>query len=98
MAALKKQDLRRTFSGKCKAEEDTKGDHVWYVFRVGDAVYAKTKVSHGRGDLGRPIAARIARQVGLTQDELRELVSCNYTSANFHANLAASGPFTGTSL
>ena len=94
MPALKKQDLRRTFRGKCAADEVHK-DHIWYVFRVGGEVFARTKVSHGPGDVGKSIAGRIAHQIGLTQAQLHDLVACSYTSANFHANLAANGPFIG---
>ena len=46
MASLSKQGLRRTFSGKCDAAENVRGDHVWYHFSVGDTIYARTKVSH----------------------------------------------------
>lgn len=93
-----KQELRSTFRGKCGAEEDSSRDHVWYVFRVGHEAYATTKVSHGRGDISNRVAGRIARQIGLTQRELGDLVACRLSAANFHASLVANGPFTGQFL
>ena len=94
MPALRKQDLRATFRNKCRAEE-THRDHVWFHFLVGDTVYAQTKVSHGRGDVDVRIVGRIARQVGLSQRELADLVSCTLSADSFYGNLADKGPLTG---
>lgn len=95
MASLSKQGLRRTFSGKCDAAENVRGDHVWYHFSVGDTIYARTKVSHGQGDVPTSVAGRISRQVGLTQQQLADLVRCRLTADLFYDNLADVGPLTG---
>ena len=94
MPTFRKQDLRRTFRAKCQAEETVR-DHVWFHFRVSDTVFAQTKVSHGRGSVDVRIAGRIARQVGLNQRQLAELVSCQLDADAFYANLAEVGPLTG---
>lgn len=70
-------------------------DHVWFHFRIGDTIYAQTKVSHGRGDIDSRIAGRIARQIGLSQRALVDLVSCRMDAEAFYANLAEKGPLTG---
>ena len=91
-ATLKKQDLRRTFNTKCLGQERTDRDHVRYVFRIGGTVYARTKVSHGRGDVRRDIASKIARQVGLSRVELDNLVDCTFDRENFFDRLREVGP------
>ena len=70
-------------------------DHVWFHFRVGDTLYAQTKVSHGRGPVDVRIAGRIARQIGLSQRQLSDLVSCRMSGEAFYVNLAEKGPLTG---
>ncbi len=94
MPTFRKQDLRTTFARKCRGEETVR-DHVWFHFRIGDTVYAQTKVSHGRGTVDARIAGRIARQIGLSQRQLSELVSCQMDADTFYANLEARGPLTG---
>jgi hypothetical protein len=94
VATLRKQELRSTFGRKCRAEETVR-DHVWFHFRIGNTIYAQTKVSHGRGDVDVRIAGRIARQIGLSQRELGELVSCTLSAEAFYSNLAEKGPLTG---
>lgn len=94
MPTLTKQELRSTFGRKCGAEEVVR-DHVWFFFRVGDTVFARTKVSHGRGDVDVRIVGRIARQIGLSRGQLVDLVSCRMTAEAFYANLEDTGPLTG---
>ena len=97
MPVLKKRRLQSALVGKCGADEDRGRDHAWYTFHVEDGVYATTKISHGGGgnDIDRGGVARIARQRGLTQNELGDLVSCRMTAAAFHLHLVTNGPFTG---
>ncbi len=94
MPAFRKQDLRATFAGKCRAEETVR-DHVWFHFRIGDTVFAQTKVSHGRGTVDVRIAGRIARQIGLSQRQLSDLVDCRMSAQAFYEHLADNGPLTG---
>ncbi|MXY88215.1 MAG: hypothetical protein F4Y92_05110 [Dehalococcoidia bacterium] len=94
MPSFKKQNLRSTFGRKCRAEETTR-DHVWFHFRIGDTIYAQTKVSHGRGDVDVRMAGRIARQVGLNPRQLSELVNCTMSAEAFYSNLEENGPLTG---
>lgn len=89
---LKKQELAATFRGKCEGDEIAKGDHLRFVFRAGGETYAKTKVSHGRGDVSVRIASRIAKQVGLDRKQLTELVDCTIDTKAFYENLVAKGP------
>lgn len=94
MPPFRKQDLRSTFGRKCRAEETTR-DHIWFHFRIGNTIYAQTKVSHGRGDVDVRVAGRIARQIGLSQRQLSDLVSCQMDADTFYANLEDMGPLTG---
>ena len=95
MSTFKKKKLRDTLGGKCKGEEEADRDHGWYRFRIGGTVYARTKVSHGRGDVDGYIAGRIARQVGLSKKELSSLVECTMDAEVFYARLEAQGILTG---
>ena len=89
---LTKQELAATFRGKCEGVEIPKRDHLRFVFRVDGKAYAKTKVSHGRGDVKPGLASTIARQVGLNRQQLVKLVDCHIGTAAFYDNLTAKGP------
>ena len=91
MATLKKRRLRRTFTGKCGADEDPSGDHLWFYFLDADgAVLAHTKLSHGAdNDIGEPLLSKIAQDVNLNSRGLVDLVNCTMDAGTFYANLVA---------
>jgi hypothetical protein len=54
-----------------------RGPHDKYRLYVDGQWVAQTQVPRGSSPIGDPLARRIAKQVGLTLDELRSMVSCD---------------------
>lgn len=95
MPTLDSAETHRAFTGKLGAEEDpSRGDHRFYVFRVGTTVVATTKISRGsRHTISDDLVARMARQLGVTSNALSQAVSCSLGKTAFHRLLAAGVPF-----
>ena len=88
---MRTPELRRIFLNKCRAEQSQK-DHNRYIFRVRGRIYARTMVSHGQHEIGKALVGTIARQIGLSSRELRELVACTFSEDDLYARLEEAGP------
>ena len=61
--------------------------HRVYLLRVGGVTVAQTLMSHGSRELDRNLVGRMARQLGLTSRQFRDLVNCPMTRQEFFALL-----------
>jgi hypothetical protein len=92
MASIDAGDLRRTLQRKVGATEDTQRRHIFYKIRVGGVLVRTTMLSHGAaGQIGQPLLGQIARQLGISSQELVELVSCTMTSDRYFEIIEAAG-------
>lgn len=85
MSSIKAKDIRRNLSKK-GFEEDDKKDHIWlnYISPDGKKTTIRTKLSHGKSDIGDPLIAKMAKQVHLSKSDFLELVSCTLSGENYY--------------
>jgi DNA-binding IclR family transcriptional regulator len=55
----------------------SQGRHEKYRLTVEGTYVAHTQVSHGWGEISNTMLAKIARQLGVTSQELRLMVDCS---------------------
>ena len=71
-------ELRHALISKGEAEEDDTGDHTFFFVEIDGHIVRATKLSHGvRGQIDPSLLSLISRQMGLTNRQLREFVSCS---------------------
>lgn len=91
MAAVQRSELVGCLTTKIHAEQDDSRRHIWFTVRIGGVVHATTMVSHGsERQIGQPLLGRIARQLGITTNQLIDLVSCSLSEHAYYQLLAES--------
>ncbi len=71
---LKKREMRSVFS-KLKMRVE-KTHHKIAYFEYKGIEYLKSRISHGEGDIPKPVVERIRKQLYLNQSQFNELVKC----------------------
>ncbi len=71
---LKKREMRSVFS-KLKMRIAHTHHKIAY-FEYKGTEYLKTRVSHGQGDIPKPVIDRIRKQLFLNRSQFKDLVKC----------------------
>lgn len=86
---LKKREVRSAFSKLRMRIEHT--HHKIAYFEYNGIQYLKTRVSHGEGEIPKPVVERIRKQLFLNQLQFRDLVKCPLGYDEFVAVLKDKG-------
>ncbi len=71
------QELRSALLHKGQAQEDAGRDHSFFFIEVDGKLERATKMSHGaRGQINDELLSKMARQMRLSVNELRQFVQC----------------------
>jgi hypothetical protein len=90
---LKKREIRSVFSKLKMRIEPT--HHKIAYFEYEGIEYLKTRVSHGEGEIPKPVVERRPKQLFLNQHQFRELVKCPMGYDEFVAALQEKGIIQG---
>lgn len=85
-------DLKGVLTGKLGFEHvgSGRGPHDKYELRVDGIYVAHTQVPRGRRDLGDPLLAMIARQLGVTRRHVYGMVGCTMDQQSYLEHLGSS--------
>lgn len=86
---LKKREIRSVFS-KLKMRIEATHHKIAY-FEYQGVEYLKTRVSHGEGEIPKPVVERIRKQLFLNQTQFQDLVKCPMGYDEFVAALQEKG-------
>lgn len=86
---LKKRELRSAFSRLRMRIEAT--HHKIAYFEYEGIEYLKTIVSHGEGDIPKPVVERIRKQLFLNHAQFQDLIKCPMGYDEFVAALQQKG-------
>jgi len=71
---LKKREMRGVFSKLRMRIEETHHKNAYFDYE--GIEYLKTRVSHGEGEIPKPVVERIRKQLFLNPSQFRDLVKC----------------------
>lgn len=71
---LKKREIRSVFSKLRMRIESSHHKNAYFKYK--GIEYLKTRVSHGEGEIPKPVIERIRKQLFLNQSQFRDLVKC----------------------
>ena len=60
------------------------GRHQIYILRFGGKQVARTLISHGVREIGDDLMAVMARQMGITSPELKEIIAGKMARENYY--------------
>ena len=82
---LKYSELQRLLQAKFSfvVARSHSVDHHWYELKISDGPTIRTKVSHGKGELGKVLEGRIAKQMRVRTPFFREMMSCTKDSDQY---------------
>ncbi|MCL5884630.1 MAG: hypothetical protein M1377_04715 [Deltaproteobacteria bacterium] len=86
----KTRTIRSALLSKGFIADDTHHEMYWFVFD-GRKTSIRTRISHGVSEYGDNLLALIARQVGLSRQELYRLVDCPMDGEKLKRLLAERG-------
>jgi hypothetical protein len=86
---LKKREMRSVFSKLRMRIEPT--HHKIAYFEYEGIEYLKTRVSHGEGEIPKPVVERIRKQLFLNQAQFHDLIKCPMGYNEFVAALKDKG-------
>lgn len=68
--------------------EETQSHHAFFVRTFPNQVRIRTKVSHGRHEIGRALESKMARQLHVTTECFRGMFSCNVSCEEYERIVA----------
>ena len=84
MASLKTRDIRTALVNK-GFSEDRSGDHIWLNYTPdGKKTRIRTKISHGKDNIGDPLISAMSKQTKLGKNEFIELVTCSLSGKSYY--------------
>ena len=85
MSSIKTRDIRRNLTKKGFSENDKK-DHIWlnYIDPDGNKTTVRTKISHGKEDIGDPLISAMAKQAHISKRQFIELVTCTLSGEEYY--------------
>lgn len=88
MSALKVKDISKALTAKGFVAEKSHHTMYWYV-HAGKKTAVRTRLSHGETEYGSNLLGQMAKQMGLSKDQLHEFVECTLSGAAYSAHLVA---------
>jgi hypothetical protein len=85
---LKAGDLQDKLENKFGFARDDSGKHITFKLVVDDVYLAATHVSHGwraKDEIGDALVTLIARQLGVTSAQLRQMIACTLDSPGYRS-------------
>lgn len=85
MSSLKTIDIKKNL-GKKGFEVNDKRDHIWfnYLTPEGKKTIIRTKISHGKDDIGDSLIGQMAKQVHLQKRDFVRLVTCTLSKDDYY--------------
>ena len=81
---FKVKEIERLLDTKFGFALKRKGKHIFYELCVEGLRTIRTHVSHGnKRDVGRPLEAMMARELGVRNQFFREMISCTKTREDY---------------
>jgi len=78
---LRIREVKRAFTRKLEAEENSSGDHIYFYFEYQGSEYTVGKLSHSwGGDLNDTQISLIARKLLLKKREFEKWVECTLSN------------------
>jgi hypothetical protein len=90
---LKKTELTRIFNKLNLEVRSTTHHYGWFTYQ-GKKVL-RVHYSHGKGDIPGKVSDKIRSQLKLSQDDLRELINCPLSVADYIEILKRKGLISG---
>lgn len=84
MSTLKTRDIKNSLTKK-GFEENSARDHRYFFYKHnGKRTIIKTKMSHGKSEIGNPLISKMARDVKLSKDEFIRLINCTLSGSEYY--------------
>jgi hypothetical protein len=90
---LKKTELTRIFNKLNLEVRSTTHHYGWFTYQ-GKKIL-RVHYSHGKGDIPGKVSDKIRNQLKLSQDDLRELINCPLSVADYIEILKRKGLISG---
>jgi hypothetical protein len=90
---LKKTELTRIFNKLDLEVRSTTHHYGWFTYQ-GKKIL-RVHYSHGKGDIPGKVSDKIRNQLKLSQDDLRELINCPLSVADYIEILKRKGLISG---
>jgi len=90
VSAIKTKDIRSALLKKGFRSDNRHHEYFWlYVGERKTGVM--TRLSHGRSEYGEDLLAKVKQQLGVTKQQLHDLVDCPMNREAYVAHLVESG-------
>lgn len=84
MSSLHTKDIKKNLQKKGFIV-DNQRDHIWfnYITTDGKKTPIRTKISHGKSDIGDDLISKMARQTRISKKQFVELVECSLSKDEY---------------
>jgi len=90
VSALKTRDIRSALLRKGFRRDNTHHEYLW-LYVGGKITTVKTYLSHGRSEYGEDLLAKVKQQLGISKQQLFDLVHCRLEYTPYVVHLVKSG-------